>query len=88
MTPRAGLAPLVVNVRVRQDVDAVRGKEVCLKLGSSMTDDVMNVSCWRSDVPDMYVTRSFELMGGDYVIWAATGAGASEKVNVTVAGGQ
>lgn len=76
-----GMAPLTLTAKVRQDVDAVQGREVCLFVNGE------SISCWKSDVPDLYVTRSFQLSTpGDYTLYAAWRGGESNHEAVIVKG--
>lgn len=72
-SPQSAFAPLHLNVEVRQQLDAVAGREVCVRVAGP--EDA--VSCWKDERPTVFVLRSFELRGaGEYDVFAVvTGRG-------------
>ena len=81
-SPRMGMAPLAVRVEVRQERDAVAGRDVCIHVSGPAP---VGVSCWSSDKPLALVTRWFILgEAGTYQIWARSGAHHSNYAIVEV----
>ena len=82
VTPRMGMAPLSIRVDVRQDVELLRGREVCIHISGPMP---IAESCWQTDAPTPLVTRWFRLdEPGQYQVWAGSGKVHSNYVMVEV----
>lgn len=82
VTPNVGFPPLKVSARVRQDIERLRGYEVCLMIAGPI---VVERSCWQTDIPVPLVTRELKLMvAGAYELWAASRVGESNRVRVEV----
>ena len=82
VSPRIGIAPLQIRVDVRQDVEQLRGREVCIRVSGPMP---MALSCWQTDAPTALVTRWFILdEPGAYQVWAGSGKLHSGYVLVEV----
>ncbi len=80
VSPDAGHSPLKVTVRVRQDVEKVRGK-VCLVADGPASQ----LSCWSTDLPDRLVVRTFTLPeGGTYRVYAVSEQERSNQITVNV----
>ena len=82
VSPRLGLSPLQIRVDVRQNVEQLRGREVCVRVSGPMP---MAMSCWQTDEPIALVTRYFRLdEPGMYQVWAGSGKIHSSYVTVEV----
>jgi hypothetical protein len=84
-TPQMGFIPLHLNVEIRQDVEALRGIEVCLQLTG--TGGEGQLSCWKHDAPAVLVTRTLTIQDeGYYEVQAFAGDRASNAVTVRAVG--
>lgn len=66
-----GLSPVQIRVEVRQDVERLAGREVCVHLSGPESEQ----SCWTEDKPTPLMTRWFWLREpGTYEVWAGSGS--------------
>src|SRR5262249_11961444 len=79
--PNVGMAPLSVHIETRQNVEMLRGREVCLQV----VGEEMFGACWKSEHPAVLVSRDFGLHApGEYEVMAVVGNRASNRETVVV----